>query len=365
MTVIEGRPARRSPGRHRRPTAAAAGRRTAVGTGEQGVHPEAAGIVGVVRDSMSAFAQRDFDAWANSWVQARHVRRVGHLNFDASAAAPCQGVVQDGWDDIGPAMQRLLDDPSVAIHPNGMLRQNWYVRVRGETAWVTFDQYPLDVSGQPAPDVLGYMRESRILERHSNAWKFTYLGFFHEVPRSSLEAVVRVDERGAIVEMTRAAAGRIGDSEALYVRNGRLRASDEDVDKRLLAAIRDAARANPWTVGTVRIPFLVRTPWGSSDVVCWITSSLDRNGSAVIVLDDALASRRRLQNAILVYRLSPAQARLAEKIIDGHDLVVAAGQLGVTVNTARTHLHRMFEKTGVRTQPALVGALLSVAAPLD
>jgi DNA-binding CsgD family transcriptional regulator len=37
----------------------------------------------------------------------------------------------------------------------------------------------------------------------------------------------------------------------------------------------------------------------------------------------------------------------------------------VTVNTARTHLHRMFEKTGVRSQPALVGALLSVAAAIE
>jgi hypothetical protein len=31
---------------------------------------------------------------------------------------------------------------------------------------------------------------------------------------------------------------------------------------------------------------------------------------------------------------------------------------------ARTHLQRMFEKTGVRSQPALVRMLLSVASPL-
>jgi DNA-binding CsgD family transcriptional regulator len=38
--------------------------------------------------------------------------------------------------------------------------------------------------------------------------------------------------------------------------------------------------------------------------------------------------------------------------------------LGITANTARTHLDRIFDKTGVRTQPALVRALLSVAAPV-
>ena len=87
--------------------------------------------------------------------------------------------------------------------------------------------------------------------------------------------------------------------------------------------------------------------------------------NAMIAFDDTGTSYRRLQNAILVYRLSPAQTRLAQKIADGHDLAAAAEQLGVTVNTARTHLYRMFEKTGVHSQPALVKALLSVAAPTE
>jgi DNA-binding CsgD family transcriptional regulator len=35
----------------------------------------------------------------------------------------------------------------------------------------------------------------------------------------------------------------------------------------------------------------------------------------------------------------------------------------VSVNTLRTHLQRMFDRTGVRSQAALVGALLSVEMP--
>jgi DNA-binding CsgD family transcriptional regulator len=41
-----------------------------------------------------------------------------------------------------------------------------------------------------------------------------------------------------------------------------------------------------------------------------------------------------------------------------------AAMLGITANTARTHLDRIYDKTGVRTQPALVRALFSVAAPV-
>jgi DNA-binding CsgD family transcriptional regulator len=85
----------------------------------------------------------------------------------------------------------------------------------------------------------------------------------------------------------------------------------------------------------------------------------------MIAFDDTGTTRRRLQNAVLAYRLSPAQTRLAAVIAEGRDLGAAAELLGVTVNTARTHLYRMFEKTGVHSQPALVRALLSVAAPTE
>ena len=34
--------------------------------------------------------------------------------------------------------------------------------------------------------------------------------------------------------------------------------------------------------------------------------------------------------------------------------------MGISVNTAKTHLKRMFDKTGVHAQPALVRLLLSV-----
>ena len=330
-------------------------------------NPEIAAIVGVVRDGMAALMQRDFESWARTWVHNGRVRRIGQRDYDAAGIGPCAGlIVQDGWETIAPAMMQLMDDKSVAIDAKGKHCANWYTQITGDAAWVTFDQYPVDASGKPAPETLGFMRETRMLERHSNKWKFTYMSFFQELPQRVAEATVRVDEDAAIVGMTRAAAERIGESEALRVSNGRLRAVDKDVDMRLLAAIREAAIVVPWTdVGSPRTPFLVRTPWGTSDCICWIGSSVDMVGSVVIAISDTQGSRRRLHNATLVYKLSSAQARLALMIVDGNDLVSAAGQLGVTVNTARTHLHRMFEKTGVHSQPALVTALLSVSAPLD
>ena len=61
-----------------------------------------------------------------------------------------------------------------------------------------------------------------------------------------------------------------------------------------------------------------------------------------------------------MFGLSAAQQRLAAEIVRGHTLPIAASALGISVNTARTHLNRIFDKTGVHSQAALVRNLYSV-----
>ena len=93
---------------------------------------------------------------------------------------------------------------------------------------------------------------------------------------------------------------------------------------------------------------------------CWV---LLEDGKALVSFDDAETLVRRIASAREVFGLSPAQTRLARLIVDGHDLAAAAELLGVSVNTLRTQLQRIFDKTGVRSQAALVRVLLSAGAP--
>ena len=274
--------------------------------GDIELHPEADAIIGVIRDCLSAIRQKDFEAWADFWVQAPHVRRIGTQSWCPANLAPFTGLLlQDGWDDIRPFMKRMLGDQSAVIFPHGTHCENWSVRVRADTAWVTFDQYLLDANGRHAPEITGVSREMRMLEKHADGWKFNYMGFFHEHLYRIEKPMVRVDEYAAISGMTRTAAEKIASSEALLVRNGRLRGVDQDVDKRLSGAIRKSARTTSWD-STVHAPVLVSTPWGAPECICWIAPSLDALNSAVILLDDVPTSRRRLHNAIIVYRLSGA-----------------------------------------------------------
>lgn len=54
------------------------------------------------------------------------------------------------------------------------------------------------------------------------------------------------------------------------------------------------------------------------------------------------------------FELTPAEARLAKLIAEGERLDSIADRLGISVHTARTHLKRVFEKTGVERQAELV-----------
>ena len=65
---------------------------------------------------------------------------------------------------------------------------------------------------------------------------------------------------------------------------------------------------------------------------------------------------RRLRK---LYRLTVAEARLAAMLAHGQRLDEAAEDLAITYETARTHLKRIFSKTGADRQPELVRLILS------
>jgi DNA-binding CsgD family transcriptional regulator len=70
-----------------------------------------------------------------------------------------------------------------------------------------------------------------------------------------------------------------------------------------------------------------------------------------------------------IFRLSPAEARLALSLARGATLAEAANAYGISVATARAQLKAIFQKTGVRRQVGLVllisrlGALSRAEAP--
>lgn len=61
-----------------------------------------------------------------------------------------------------------------------------------------------------------------------------------------------------------------------------------------------------------------------------------------------------------LFDLSPAEARLAATLAAGLSIQQAAVDSGITLNSARTYLVRVFRKTGTSQQSQLVALLKSV-----
>jgi len=85
-------------------------------------------------------------------------------------------------------------------------------------------------------------------------------------------------------------------------------------------------------------------------------------GPTVCILLVDPAQNRSVDEALLseLYRLSPAEAALARRLVIGDTLQKAAEARGISVATARSYLEQIFHKTETRRQSDLVRFLLSL-----
>lgn len=88
-------------------------------------------------------------------------------------------------------------------------------------------------------------------------------------------------------------------------------------------------------------------------------------GVAVFVCTGMISRPRAPLLFERLYGLTPAEARIAARLMDGSNIAEIARVLGITSNTARTHLSRILAKTGTRRQAELISLLASGLASLD
>lgn len=161
--------------------------------------------------------------------------------------------------------------------------------------------------------------------------------------------------------------------DGLCLETGRLAATDGAASARLAGLVERCtrtARARPRRGGSVDVSRGHRRPPLRVDVAPagrersrrgWDWLRRVAPAAVVTVTDPELASevaRDRLRER---FGLTPAEADLAVEICRGDGREAAADRLGISVDTARTHLTRVFAKTGVRRQAELVRLFMEVA----
>jgi DNA-binding CsgD family transcriptional regulator len=311
-------------------------------------------IVEVIRAETQAFLDEDFEAWAACWVHDERTEEV-YLTRDTGLTTII------GWRDIAANMQRVFDK-DLGCQMVRFRQENHRINVQGRMALVLYDGW------EESRDGLSWgSLETRVLERQADRWRIVFSSFVQRHEWGEAGREISVDGQGRIVWASPESLDRLKTHPVLTVSAGRLRARRSTWDKVLQREIVRAGQSH----GHYELQRYINEAGGPLQYPV-VLGETDAGGLALahvsvrdcvtyLRLDSDAQLGRRLKTAKAVFNLSDGQTRLAELIAGGDGLKAAAETLGISINTARTHLTRLYEKTGVNSQTALVRLLLSVS----
>jgi len=184
--------------------------------------------------------------------------------------------------------------------------------------------------------------------------------------------MILVDAGGRIVHANAAGNAILGAADFLRTVGGRLVASDAPVNE-ALREILIAADAGDAALGIKGIALPMSDHDGEHYVahVLPLTSGARRRAGLAYNAVAALFVRKAALEAFSpsdvigrMYKLTPTELRVLLAIVDIGGVPEVAAALGVAVTTIKTHLSRLFEKTGVGRQADLVKLVAGLATPL-
>lgn len=184
----------------------------------------------------------------------------------------------------------------------------------------------------------------------------------------SLEtAVLLLNSRGEVIDLNRPARRILDRHDGLGLgRHGEILVErgvgDSSLAPLISAAPPTAAQAGGRTGGVItvvrrgrRAPYsLLVAPIRDRE----FAPEHERPVAAVFITDPDAAAEPSIEQLRGLYGLTPAETALALRLTEGQSVSAAAAELGVSQNTVRTHLKRLFSKTGTKRQGELVSLLL-------
>jgi DNA-binding CsgD family transcriptional regulator/PAS domain-containing protein len=186
--------------------------------------------------------------------------------------------------------------------------------------------------------------------------------------------VFLLDAAGRVVHLNRAAEHMTNAGRVLTVRENRLWPLDKDSRDRLLAALaRDTDITGPLAPEDAAVA--LRAVDDSSSGMMATLLPLEPSGRAftlhtsaarwaVFVQDPHVAMPLPGEAFARLYKLTPAELRIALALLPGLTPDEAAAMLGITVPTVRTHLQRIYAKTSTNRQIDLVRLMMSTMPPM-
>jgi DNA-binding CsgD family transcriptional regulator len=175
-----------------------------------------------------------------------------------------------------------------------------------------------------------------------------------------------VAARGEILCAPQEARKQLESHLGLQISNNRLRGMRPARDKVLQEGLACTAQQHGYfqqyryvaeSGANFRLPLVLGETDEGNVMVCVL---FVRDGLTFVETEIYGDLNARLSVARSVFGLSEGQTLVAHRIVQGNNLIAASDALGISKNTTRTHLSRIYEKTGINPQTALVRTLLSV-----
>jgi DNA-binding CsgD family transcriptional regulator len=94
------------------------------------------------------------------------------------------------------------------------------------------------------------------------------------------------------------------------------------------------------------------------------TRLLPQATAAIFITRVEQAAAVDIDAVAATFGLTQAESRVVQRLLLGMTLVEAAAALGIAESTAKTHLSRIFSKTGVARQPDLVALVHRLLPPV-
>jgi DNA-binding CsgD family transcriptional regulator len=184
--------------------------------------------------------------------------------------------------------------------------------------------------------------------------------------------IVLSDAEGRIVHTNEAADRMFADGRIVRLVGGQLAARDPNAARELSQAISDAASGTTIDIPRSGIVVPLKGEAGR-DLAAWVLpldGGLRRELAAGFAARVAVFIRELGDTApfpaelfVRRYGITPAESRVMMLLVQGMTIAETAEALGVSLPTAKTHLARLFDKTGTSRQADLVRLAMSALAP--
>jgi DNA-binding CsgD family transcriptional regulator len=315
---------------------------------------EEAAVLAVIEVEHRAFWMRDFPTYASCYLQSPDVQRWGYLQGGGM-------FMRSAWDDIA---RRALDHmtrlpqpvPEFANAPIDKL----VIHVSEDMAWARYDRLSPYLPALRGFGPNGTTHSIRILEKQDGQWLIAVTCLLDA--HLGDDVVLRVTENGGILWTSTPAKVWLQDDPDVMIHAGQIRMRDRKDNARLQNAIRWAAKLDDQLMPKrAVVPLFFYSIAAEQPRTIWIASHAD---CALVLLDDRRTTADRMEVARQVFALSPAQVRLVSALLEGKTVPAFAEDAEITLNTARTHLRRAFEKVGTTTQAGLFRAIYALTPPL-